>query len=586
MFHSIRLRIAIPYVILILLVMAVLGFYLTYTVRTARLADLEQKLLAESRMTAEFAGPMLAQNSNPQTLENWTKHWAEVTGARVTIIASGGRVLSESSEDPALLDNHLNRLEVQQALAQGQGSSTRFSKTLGYNMMYAATLIHSNGQLVGIARVALPVNQVEEGIASVERTFVAATLLAGFAAILLAIWIAGRTTEPVRYLREAVQQISIHELDQTLIPSTKDEVGELADAFNTMTRQLHKQVKALNSESSRLSAVLQNMTDGVLIADEQGRIQLINPAAERMFGVTEKNSIGHSLAEVLRYYQLVELWQNCQKTGQPQVNTFDLGLRKIYLQGIATPLKQALPGSILLLFQDITRLRQLETMRRDFISNLSHELRTPLASLKALTETLQDSLQEDPEASRHFLESMDTEVDALTQMVNELLELSRIESGKVPLRLVTCSPCELIENAVERLRLQAERKGLTLEIHCPAEIPRILADPTRMEQVLVNLLHNAIKFTPLGGTITLAAVQKDQNILFKVQDTGIGIAREDLSRIFERFYKTDRARSGGGTGLGLAIARHMVEAHGGKIWAESQEGHGSTFLISLPILNK
>jgi two-component system phosphate regulon sensor histidine kinase PhoR len=254
----------------------------------------------------------------------------------------------------------------------------------------------------------------------------------------------------------------------------------------------------------------------------------------------------------------------------------------------------------MLLFQNLTQQRFLENVRRDFISNLSHELRTPLASLKALTETLQEGALEDPPAAQRFLQRMDAEVDALSQMVSELLELARIESGRVPLQMQPLSPGDVVSNAVERLSVQAERADLEIILDCPDDLPEIFADPPRLEQVLVNLLHNAIKFTPAGGKILLTTrvadasgmpppiypsetISRKSGVLFSVQDTGVGIPSDDLPRIFERFYKADRARSSGGTGLGLAIARHSVEAHGGRIWAESVEGQGSTFYFYIPL---
>jgi len=236
-----------------------------------------------------------------------------------------------------------------------------------------------------------------------------------------------------------------------------------------------------------------------------------------------------------------------------------------------------------MLFQDLTRIRRLETVRRDFISNISHELRTPLASLKTLTETLRTGALEDPPAARRFIYRMETEVDALTHMVSELLELTRIESGQVPLKLKAVAPKKILTKAKERLGVQAERNHLEIKLDCPKKLPRVQADRPRLGQVLVNLLHNAIKFTPEGGEIFLSARLQGNTILFSVHDTGSGIPADDLPRIFERFYKTDPARSSGGTGLGLAIARHLVEAHGGRIWAESIEGQGSTFYFTIPV---
>ncbi|HEX9028320.1 MAG TPA: ATP-binding protein [Anaerolineales bacterium] len=583
MFHSIRWRIATPYVLLIILFMAGLGIYLSSFVRQTYLNDLEDKLSTEARLVSELASPLLTSSPDVQAIDTLAKQQAALMGTRVTIIGPDGTVFGESHDDPTRMENHLNRPEILQARAQGQGSSTRYSETVKYNMMYTAVSVLKNGSLVGFVRISLPLQQIEANVNHLNNTLIGATLLAMLIAVFLATWIASRTTQPLRELTEAARQISNGDLEGRIIPTTSDEVGQLTHAFNTMAEQLRSQIEALESERSKMAAVLQEMTDGVLIANRQGQLQLVNPAAEKMFGILSEHALGHSIAEVLRHHQLMELWRNCQTSGKTQVAVIEINAKGLYLQGVATPLGKALPGSTLLLFQNLTRLRQLETIRRDFISNISHELRTPLASLKALTETLQEGAMEDPPAAQRFLDRMETEVDALSLMVSELVELSRIESGKVPLQLEAISPCNLLDRAVDRLRLQAERAGLMLNVSCAQDLPPVLADQNRMEQVIVNLLHNAIKFTPAGGEIRASAVQQDNQIVISVSDTGIGIPAGDLPRIFERFFKADRARSGGGTGLGLAIARHLVEAHHGRIWAESVEGKGSIFYFTLPL---
>jgi two-component system phosphate regulon sensor histidine kinase PhoR len=237
----------------------------------------------------------------------------------------------------------------------------------------------------------------------------------------------------------------------------------------------------------------------------------------------------------------------------------------------------------LIILQNLTRIHRLETIRRDFISNISHELRTPLASLRAVTETLQDGAIDDPPAARRFLRHIASEVSAMTQLVGELLELSRIESGKAPVKRQATSVTELVCTPVERLFPQAERNGLTLRFELPQELPLVHVDAERVQLVITNLVHNALKFTPAGGEIVVSAVTRGANVLISVQDTGIGIPEDEQARIFERFYKADRARSGGGTGLGLAIAKHIVHVHGGEIWVESQLNSGSTFTFTLPI---
>ncbi|MDZ4158416.1 MAG: ATP-binding protein, partial [Anaerolineaceae bacterium] len=351
--------------------------------------------------------------------------------------------------------------------------------------------------------------------------------------------------------------------------------------FNCMALQIRQQVDDLETERGKLAAVLDHITDGILIVDAKGSIQLLNPAAGKMFGIALAQTTGQSLPEALRVHQPYDLWQKSRETQEIQQTSFEFK-KRIILQAFATPLGQSLPGHTLLLFQDITHQKQVEAMRRDFISNVSHELRTPLAALKSLTETLRDGALEDPSVAQQFLDRMETEVDALSLMVMELLELSRIESGRVPLNLQPTRPLDMINAAHERICLQAERAGLNLAVDCPSDLPVVQADALRIQQVLVNLLHNAIKFTPAGGNVQMVAVEQGEAVVFYVRDAGIGIAPLDLPRIFERFYKADRARSGGGTGLGLAISRHMVESHSGRIWAESQLDQGSTFYFTLP----
>ncbi len=582
MFRSIRWRIVLPYVGLILVTMLALGIYISSFVRQSYLTDLESKLAAEARMIGDVITPDLETPGATPNFDPQAKHWAAILNARVTIIASDGTVWGESHEDRAVMTNHSDRPEVIQALTDGEGSSTRLSQTLGYNMMYTAVTVGDNHKILALVRVALPVQQVSANVANLQRILIAATLLATVLALLLATLIAGRISRPVRELTQSAWQMAPSKPGDQPIPPNKDEISQLAQVFNLMSVRLNGQINDLETERATLEAVLQKMTDGVLILDSQGLVQLVNPAAEKMFSISQSSPISKPLIEVVRHHQPVELWQRCQATGEAQRVDFEVGNR-LSLHGIATSLGPTFSGSTLLLFQDLTRQRQLETIRRDFISNVSHELRTPLAALKALTETLQAGALEDPPAAHRFLEQMETEVDSLSLMVSELLELSRIESGRVPLNLASTRPIDIVNPALERLRLQAERTGLTLTVECPDDLPAVLADATRVQQVVVNLLHNAIKFTPSGGQVTVRTAWQEGMIRFAVSDTGIGIAAEDLPRIFERFYKVDRSRATSGTGLGLAIARHLIEAHGGRIWVESEVGKGSTFYFTIPL---
>lgn len=581
MFSSIRWRIALPYTILILLTMLGLGLYLSNYVRQTYLEDIENQLQSEARLIGDVTAPEFSGDYMDPVLDLAAKHWADILGTRVTIIAPDGFVLGESDEDRMQMENHANRPEIAQALVEEQGSSIRFSHTVGYDMMYVAVRVESAGKTMGVVRISLPLKTLDDNISHLQQSILGASVIAALGALVLAALIAGRTTRRLTQLTQAVSELAAGEGAGTPLMSSTDEVGQLTAAFNRMSVQLSQQITALKSESGKLDTVMQSMTNGVLIVDQEGKIQLMNKAAAEMFGVSQDEITGASLAATLRNAAVFELWQKTLNSEATETATFETGTRFV-VQGKAAPMGQSMPGSTLLLFQDISDQRRIESMRRDFISNVSHELRTPLAALKAISETLQGGALHDETAARHFLERMEIEVDSLSLMVNELLELSRIESGRVPLELKPVHPLEILRPAIERLQLQAGSAKLELVIDCSETLHNVSADSVRIQQVVTNLLHNAIKFTPGGGKITLGANLEEKSVRFFIQDTGIGIATADLRRIFERFYKVDRARSGGGTGLGLAIARHLVEAHGGKIWVESVVNEGSTFSFTVP----
>src|SRR6266540_4142174 len=365
-----------------------------------------------------------------------------------------------------------------------------------------------------------------------------------------------------------------------ILPDDVKGLEDFSHAVKSFFTRINDQLSTSEAERARLAAVLDQITDGVLIVDPVGRIQFANPASEKILG---ENLFERSITEALRHHQLIQAWRRGHESGELQTESVEIPARRQFLQIIVIPDRHTSGGSLLLI-QDLTRLRRLETVRRDFVSNLSHELRTPLASLKALAETLQDGALHDPPAARHFVDQIQIEVDALSQMVNELLELSKIESGRFSLDVAPVAACDLLHSASQRMQVQAERASLTLHVECTNDLPNVRVDSQRLEQVLVNLIHNAVKFTHPGGEVVLFAEPVDGSVQFAVRDTGVGIPPEEVSRIFERFYRVDKSRTGSGTGLGLSIAKHIVEAHRGKIWAESVERQGSTFYFTIPIV--
>ncbi len=579
---SLRWRIILSYAALLVIAMGGLSWFLSSSVRETYLDQYRSSLMAEARILAIQLQPILQEGSPYPGLDDFVAQNASLLETRITIILPDGKVIGESSQSPEQLGDHLNRPEVQQALNGNVGDEIRYSDTLGTQMLYIAVPVQTGGETLGILRLAISLAQLQANTNFILQGFLGATLLAILATVLLAGVLTNYITRPLQQLIDSVRLMSDGHLKEIELSDRSDEIGQLELEFNQLAAQLNMQIEELKSEQGKLSAVLAHMTDGVLIVDEAGIVQLINPAAEQLFSLTTEEALGHSLAEVARQHQLFNLWRQCQNTAVQQSTTMELSPDRLFIQAVATPLPKAVPGGTLLVLQNFTRLRRLEIVRRDFVSNVSHELRTPLASLKALTDTLMEGALEDPPAARRFLLRMEHEIDNLTQLVQELLELSRIESRQVPLERRAITPCELLAPTVERMQLQAERAGLALRLDCPPDLPAVLVDPERMQQVLINLIHNAIKFTLPGGEVVASAYAEGSRVVFSIKDTGVGIDPEALPRIFERFYKADRARSGGGTGLGLSIARHLVEAHNGQIWAESTPGQGSTFYFYLP----
>lgn len=429
-----------------------------------------------------------------------------------------------------------------------------------------------------------------EDTGCVTRVIGVAAVVGIVTAVGFALIIARLTTGPLYAIEQAAERIVAGEPTNRIVSSRRDEVGDLILAFNRMVDSQRDQIDGLSEEHQQFSIVLDQMADGVLITDNLSYVRLINPAACRMLRTEEDEALGRSFAAVVRHHQLIELWQRCRVQDVEQVEAVEVGTN-LFLQAVVTPFDQKGASGYLIILQDLTQVRRLQTMRRDFISNLSHELRSPLASLRAVVETLQDGALGDPPAAVRFLDRAEREIDTMTQMVEELTELSQIESGQIRLRLAPVTVQEIVQVPLERSREQAERAGLELLVDIPDGLPPVLVDSERIQQVVTNLLHNAIKFTPPGGTVTLegsvaeAGNAPPYELTVSISDTGLGIAKQDLPRIFERFYKSDRARTRGrgGTGLGLAIARHIVQSHGGRLWVRSKEGKGSTFYFTLPL---
>ena len=586
---GLRTRLTLTTVPLVLLTMTVLTVLLLVLVRALYLDNTETLLLGQARMVAESATTSWGDSA---ALDRLAKNLASRAGDRVTIIAADGTVLGDSDADPATMENHAGRPEVV-ALRTGQsGVSVRYSATTGREFVYAAVPIARDGAMIGVARVAWPLDQVNGRIERLRNIAFIGIILSGVLAALLA-WLLSRyIIRPIDALTGVAGAMAAGDLDRRSDPRGTDEIGRLGLAFNQMADELSETIAIISDERARLAAILETMGDGLLVIDHDGIIRLANSAAERLLQPyarpprdgRRREVRGRALIAVAIDHELDGLVRETQRRGAVSSLLLEAPNGQRTIRAVAAPARGVENDATLLVLQDLTEVRRLETARRDFVANISHELRTPLASIKALVETLENGALDDEEAARYFLQLMNGEVEHLTQLVRELLELSRIESGQMSLAREAIAPRTLVERVLTRLAAQAEREGITLVAEAVDDLPPVLADPERIGQVLLNLLHNAIKFTPHGGRVVVGAERRGDAVAFSVRDSGTGIDPDDLPRIFERFYKADKARSGGGTGLGLAIVKHLVGVHGGAVTAQNNaDAHGATFTFTLPL---
>lgn len=593
------LRIAFSYTTIVLLTGAVLASLLGSEFEKSAEDALRSRLTDQVRATAYSAAPLFASGAPVASTNQLAHDLARLYGTRVTLIEPDGRVVGDSDQDLALIQNHANRPEVIQALAHpgSPGTDARLSETVNRRLLYVALTISDPAQpnrIMGVARVAYPLSAVEQTSSTLFLNVALAVLLVSLPAALLSLLLARSIAGPISTLGRAARRFGSGDLGVRVKTGTSvdGEIGGLIHDFNLMADQLSSTITERTAERNQTLAILDHMHDGIIVTDNEGRIQIINPAAVRLLGLQDSRTYGRSLIEVTHRHELHQALRAAlggQPENQDQALTLETGGRTVEVIATAVPMQENGQSSGLIVLHDLTQIRRLEQVRREFIANIGHELRTPLASAKLLVETVSTLLREDPETAEEFLGRIDVELDGLTQMVRELLELSRIESGQVTLNIESRSVPTLLEQAAKRLSPQAERAGITIHVELPpgaGALPQVMVDTQRIQGVLINLIHNAIKFTGPGGMITVGAAPHGSSVMISVKDTGRGIPPEDLPRIFERFYKVDKARTSeseraGGTGLGLAIAKHTIQAHGGKIWAESVLGQGTTVFFTL-----
>jgi two-component system phosphate regulon sensor histidine kinase PhoR len=497
----------------------------------------------------------------------------------VLVIKADGAVLYAS--DPAL-SSPSQAPEVVAALA-GQASQTvRDNPETGLQELHLSVPVFRDGSVVGAVRVTASRGELGGAARRVAGTLAAVGGAAVLIAVLLVLWTSSPLRRALAHLAEVAQSIANGRLAERAETAAVAETAPLYHAVNEMAAGLEQQVRASYQERDTFGAVLDSMADALLVVDDEGTLALANPAAVTMFHLDPTSMYGKRVMEVLRDHEMARIINGAITHRRQQSGQVDFARDLRLLNVVATPIHGRSGISALVLAQDLTEVQRLEGVRREFVANVSHELRTPLASIKAAVETLQRGALNDEAAATDFLERISVEVDHLTQVVQQLLDLSRLETGKTQLHIEPINVREVLEEATRRVEPQAKLNGVDLAVDASAGLPEAMADRVSLQETVMDLVDNALKFTDPDGRIDVTARDIEEGLEIVVSDTGAGILPEDLPHIFERFYKADRSRSSGGTGLGLALAKHMVQAQGGRIWAESVSGQGSRFHFTLP----
>ncbi|HEV3255536.1 MAG TPA: ATP-binding protein [Gemmataceae bacterium] len=620
-------RLFSTYGILLLSAIGLLGVVIVGRVERHYLEQIEEDLHTRAVLVGQVVHTRRGAQEPP--LQQGIKTLGQETATHITLLAEDGKVLADSEHDPQTMENHANRPEVRQSATAADhfGMAVRFSTTLQQRMMYVALAFSRRSQTdavpngpVGYVRVALPLDKIQEQLAGLRRIMWTAAVVTGLGAVVLAFWLARRSTQPLQELTAGAERIAAGGYGYRVYAAGRDEVSTLGRTFNHMSERLAVQFAQLEEDRQQLRTILSGMVEGVIALDADQRILFANERAAQLLGFQPQATSGRRLWEVVRQRALQELVQRALAGPEPheeELNWNAPAFRSVTVHAARLPGSPA-RGAVLVL-HDTSELRRLERLRHEFVANVSHELKTPLSVIKACVETLLEGAVDDPENCGRFLEQIAEQSDRLHALILDLLSLARIESGTEAFEFQPVAVGPVVAACLERHRARAEGSGQRLEAIAPVSIedrgsriedskprperdtlaptsvdprssildPRDVtawADEEAVGQILENLVDNALKYTPPGGRISVRWHVEDGQVSLEVEDTGIGIPEQDLPRIFERFYRVDKARSRelGGTGLGLSIVKHLAQAMHGSVRASSRLGQGTTFTVRLP----
>jgi len=576
------------YIVLLVATVTLLVFVAVRTVRDFGTSQARVELLSRARLTAPHFQALLKDASTRAGIDGLCKQLGSESATRITVIWPDGVVAGDSHESPAAMENHADRPEIRDGLAMGEGTSVRYSATLHRTMIYAAVPLRDGGRNEATVRVAVPLEQIERMLDhSTSRMIAAGAAIVVLAGLLSYYW-SRRLISPIEQMTAVAEHFAQGDFNRRVRVPDSRELARLADALNWMASQLDEKIDTVRQQQYEAGAVLSSMVEGVMVVDSDEQIINLNAAAGKLLETDVSTAPGRSIQEVVRNLDLQMFISRVLRTEAPvEADIVLYQEQEKYIQAHGAKLRDARgdPVGALVVMHDVTKLRRLENLRRDFVANVSHELKTPITTIKGFVETLLDGAAQDPEKARRFLQITAKHAERLTMIIEDLLSLSRLEqhNGKSGIALARTRLKDVIDTAVETCHHKAEARRIRVTVECPEDLSAEINAPL-VEQALVNLVDNAVKYSDPGGDVLVKASAGESGVRIHVVDHGSGIQAEHLPRLFERFYRVDKARSRemGGTGLGLAIVKHIAQAHRGSVRVQSEPGRGSTFTLDLP----
>jgi two-component system phosphate regulon sensor histidine kinase PhoR len=577
-------RLFLPYLVLICAATGAVGAFSALRFRWAFLDRTRQTLAEESLLVADRVSPELAAGRTG-AVNATVGELGRALGCRVTVIGDDGKVFGDNEGDAGQMENHRLRPEVVEAATSGVGSSVRHSATVGSDLLYLARRAQTPDGVTYFVRLSVHLSELDRELRLLYGTLAVVALSAMGIAAAICYWFARRQATPVRELASFAEAIARGQMNRRLLPESDGELAILSHSLNTMADSLSTLVSQLARERGELLAIVGSMSEGVIATDLRQRIILVNDKAAELLDFPAEGAQGKALWELVHNEPILRAAGEVLAGGERRLFQVSL-IAGRYLEVAACPYPATgKPEGLVLVAHDTTRSVRYQELRKEFVANVSHELRTPLTVIKGFTETLRDGAMADPVAGPKFLATIARHVDQLTNLVNDLLELSRLESSPEMPRRVSVDLGSLTRRVADLLAPASQKKNQALTVDINGPLPRVSANPDYLERAVSNLVDNAIKYTPEQGRVSVSVWAENGHVAVEVSDNGIGIPLADLERIFERFYRVDRSRSRdmGGTGLGLSIVKHIAQVHGGSIDVASTPGSGSRFRLKIPV---